>query len=80
MSAIFGGVIVAFSWWGVNLLGIGLHSYGSTSGVMRALMIFYVIELGVLAAGGIYAWRNRPARARVAPALTATGPPEPHTP
>jgi len=80
MSAIFGGVIVAFSWWGVNLLGIGLHSYGFTSGVMRALMIFYVIELGVLAAGGLYAWRNRPARARVAPAVTATGPPEPHTP
>jgi ABC-type transport system involved in cytochrome c biogenesis permease subunit len=63
MAAIFLGMIVAFSWWGVNLLGIGLHSYGFTSGVMRALLIFYVIELGVLAGGAVLAWRSRPARA-----------------
>ncbi len=46
-SIILGG-IVAFSWWGVNLLGIGLHTYGFASGVWNALMTFYAIELGVL--------------------------------
>ncbi len=33
------GVIVTFSWWGVNNLGVGLHSYGFTDGVMQALYI-----------------------------------------
>jgi len=50
MAAIFGGMIVAFSWWGVNLLGIGLHSYGFTSGIMRSLLVFYILE--VLMLGG----------------------------
>jgi hypothetical protein len=26
--AIFGNAITAFSWFGVNMLGVGLHSYG----------------------------------------------------
>jgi ABC-type transport system involved in cytochrome c biogenesis permease subunit len=51
MAAIFGGCIVAFSWWGVNLLGIGLHSYGFTSGIFNALMTFYGIEGAVLLTG-----------------------------
>ncbi|MEM7516780.1 MAG: cytochrome c biogenesis protein CcsA, partial [Planctomycetota bacterium] len=42
------GVVVAFSWWGVNLLGVGLHSYGFTSGVGKALTIFYAIEGALL--------------------------------
>ncbi len=60
MSAILCGMVVAFSWWGVNLLGIGLHSYGFTSGIMSGLMIFYGIEGSVMLAG-VYAWlRDRP--------------------
>lgn len=53
--AVFGGMIVAFSWWGVNLLGVGLHSYGFTSGVFRALVIFWCIEGGIILLGFI-AW------------------------
>ncbi len=37
------GVIIAFAWWGVNMLGVGLHSYGFTSG-RDALDIFYWSE------------------------------------
>ncbi len=55
MAAIAGGGIVAFSWWGVNLLGVGLHSYGFTDGIWRALIVFYTIEAAVLLAG--FAWR-----------------------
>lgn len=51
MCAIVLGMIVAFSWWGVNLLGIGLHSYGFTSGIFTSLAIFYVMQLVVLCAG-----------------------------
>lgn len=48
LAAIFGGVIVAFSWFGVNLLGVGLHSYGFTSGIQTALRQFYLFESFVL--------------------------------
>jgi ABC-type transport system involved in cytochrome c biogenesis permease subunit len=73
-AAIFGGMIVAFSWWGVNLLGIGLHSYGFTNGILRALAIFYVIELGALAAAGVLAWRGRSASMKVARSELALAP------
>lgn len=53
LSTIFGGVVVAFSWWGVNLLGVGLHSYGFTDGVAGALNAFYLTEGVVLLTAGI---------------------------
>ena len=51
LGAIFGGVVVAFSWFGVNLLGVGLHSYGFTSGTYRVLLAFYIVEMAVLVLG-----------------------------
>uniref|UniRef100_UPI002608E54B cytochrome c biogenesis protein CcsA n=1 Tax=uncultured Akkermansia sp. TaxID=512294 RepID=UPI002608E54B len=42
-SNVVGGVIIAFAWWGVNMLGVGLHSYGFTSG-RDALDMFYGAE------------------------------------
>jgi ABC-type transport system involved in cytochrome c biogenesis permease subunit len=55
VMSILGGCVIAFSWWGVNLLGVGLHSYGFTSGVLQILIGSYVIEaLLVLVSAG---WR-----------------------
>jgi ABC-type transport system involved in cytochrome c biogenesis permease subunit len=42
------GPVVAFSWWGVNLMGVGLHSYGFTDGVLGVLRT-YVVGEAVLA-------------------------------
>ncbi len=47
LANVIGGVIIAFAWWGVNMMGVGLHSYGFTSG-KHALNTFYVIELVLL--------------------------------
>jgi ABC-type transport system involved in cytochrome c biogenesis permease subunit len=63
MAAVGMGVIVAFSWWGVNLLGIGLHSYGWASGVALGLYVFYALEATVLLAGGLWWYLRRRARA-----------------
>jgi ABC-type transport system involved in cytochrome c biogenesis permease subunit len=52
--AILGGMVVSVSWWGVNLLGIGLHSYGFTSGAFVALMGFFGIEALVLLVSGVH--------------------------
>ena len=38
--AIFGNVITAFSWFGTNLLGVGLHSYGFMTGTFKWLVLF----------------------------------------
>ena len=57
IAAIFGGIIVAFSWWGVNLLGVGLHSYGFLSGIQKTLYTYWLIEIGVIALGMMTAIR-----------------------
>ena len=41
LLAVMGGAVVAFSWWHVNQLGVGLHSYGFTAGVLKSLWIYY---------------------------------------
>jgi len=61
--AVIGGAVVIFSWWGVNLLGVGLHSYGFTSGIWMILMTTYGIEALVLLMAG--AWRLWSPKARV---------------
>ena len=38
-------IIVALAWFGVNLLQVGLHSYGFDDGVARNLFIFIGLEL-----------------------------------
>ncbi|MFT5471653.1 MAG: ABC-type transport system involved in cytochrome c biogenesis permease subunit, partial [Verrucomicrobiales bacterium] len=38
------GCIVTFSWFGVNAMGVGLHSYGFSAGIMTALTVFWIIE------------------------------------
>jgi ABC-type transport system involved in cytochrome c biogenesis permease subunit len=51
MFAIGGNIVTAWSWFGTNQLGIGLHSYGFTSGVLMLLGAFVVSQLLLLAAG-----------------------------
>ncbi|MGI9243365.1 MAG: cytochrome c biogenesis protein [Verrucomicrobiales bacterium] len=47
------GIITVFSWWGVNELDVGLHSYGRTSGVAKILMTVYLIAGAVILLGGV---------------------------
>jgi cytochrome c-type biogenesis protein CcsB len=49
--AIFGNIVTSFSWFGVNMLGIGLHSYGFMDAAFKWLMIFIVSQLVVIAVG-----------------------------
>lgn len=49
--AIFGNVITAFSWFGVNMLGIGLHSYGFMDAAFKWLMLFTGSQLAVICLG-----------------------------
>jgi len=74
MLTLLNGAIVAFSWWHVNLLGVGLHSYGFTSGVKEVVFTFYYIVLAITALG-VVAWlRDRWHREQKA---SAPRPPQP---
>jgi ABC-type transport system involved in cytochrome c biogenesis permease subunit len=48
---VFGNIVTAWSWFGTNLLGVGLHSYGFTESGFFWLMIFWVSQLALIALG-----------------------------
>ena len=47
--AVFGNVITSFSWFGVNMLGVGLHSYGFMDGAPLWLGAFVASQLAIMA-------------------------------
>jgi ABC-type transport system involved in cytochrome c biogenesis permease subunit len=49
--AIFGNIVTAWSWFGVNMLGIGLHSYGFTEAAFKWLVLFVGSQLGLILLG-----------------------------
>ncbi|MGJ8724036.1 MAG: cytochrome c biogenesis protein [Roseibacillus sp.] len=58
MAAAFGGIVVTFSWFHVNMLGTGLHSYGFTDG-KSAIWIFYGAAIFVIATGAAFSmWES----------------------
>ena len=59
--AIGGNIVTSWSCFGVNQLGVGLHSYGFTEGVLLALAIFCASQLVLIGAGlvPLRYWRSR---------------------
>jgi ABC-type transport system involved in cytochrome c biogenesis permease subunit len=51
--AIFGNVITAWSWFGTNMLGIGLHSYGFMDAAFRWLMLFVGSQVAIIVLGSL---------------------------
>jgi ABC-type transport system involved in cytochrome c biogenesis permease subunit len=49
--AVGGNIVTSWSWFGVNELGVGLHSYGFTEGVLMALGIFCLSQLVIAGLG-----------------------------
>ncbi|MEE9369282.1 MAG: cytochrome c biogenesis protein CcsA [Pontiella sp.] len=51
IMAVFGNVVTAWSWFGVNQLSVGLHSYGFTDSASFALMVFVLVQMAICLAG-----------------------------
>jgi ABC-type transport system involved in cytochrome c biogenesis permease subunit len=51
VMAVFGNIVTSWSWFGTNMLGIGLHSYGFTDAAFFWLSVFIVSQLIVMALG-----------------------------
>jgi ABC-type transport system involved in cytochrome c biogenesis permease subunit len=53
LLAIMGNVITAWSWFGTNLLGVGLHSYGFTDSGFLWLVLFWASQLAIISLGAL---------------------------
>ncbi len=49
VMAVFGNIVTSWSWFGTNMLGIGLHSYGFTDAAFLWLSAFIVSQLLIMA-------------------------------
>lgn len=60
LLAIGGNIITAWSWFGVNMLGVGLHSYGFMDKAFAGLAGFIVLNLLVISLGSLpeEQWRS----------------------
>lgn len=51
LLAVGGNMVTTFSWFGVNMLGVGLHSYGFMSGAVGGLVAFVLANILVIGLG-----------------------------
>jgi hypothetical protein len=58
--AVFGNVVTAWSWFGVNMLGVGLHSYGFMQSAFYWLIAFVISQIFIIgvAALPLEKWRS----------------------
>jgi ABC-type transport system involved in cytochrome c biogenesis permease subunit len=58
--AVAGNIVTAWSWFGVNMLGVGLHSYGFTDAAFFWLTTFALSQLAIIALGSLplAKWRS----------------------
>ena len=77
VMAVFGNIVTSWSWFGVNMLGIGLHSYGFMDSAFPWLIGFCISQLGLMALGSLppHLWRSavemqRPASVRAVAATS----------
>ena len=51
--AVFGNIVTAWSWFGTNQLGIGLHAYGFNKQLADSCAIFWVSQVLIMALGAV---------------------------
>jgi ABC-type transport system involved in cytochrome c biogenesis permease subunit len=80
IMALFGNIVTSFSWFGVNMLGVGLHSYGFMQKAFPWLVGFIVSQLALMAIAALplERWRSfrtptvpsRGQQPRISPAIS----------
>ena len=69
IMALFGNIITAFSWFGVNMLNVGLHTYGFMDKAVPALLVWTGVNLFLMAVAALplriwVSFRNAPGARR----------------
>ncbi len=70
VMAVFGNIVTSWSWFGVNMLGIGLHSYGFMDSAFPWLIAFVASQLAFMMIGLLpfHFWRSQMEAPRRVPA------------
>jgi cytochrome c-type biogenesis protein CcsB len=71
--AVIGNIVTSWSWFGVNMLGIGLHSYGFMDSAFYWLLAFVVSQLALIAIGSLPLRMWKSFRNTTTPSAPATG-------
>ena len=58
--AVFGNIVTSWSWFGTNMLGVGLHAYGFIDSALFWMFVFVVSQLALIAIAMIppHRWRS----------------------
>jgi uncharacterized membrane protein len=82
VMSVFGNIVVSLSWFGVNMLGVGLHSYGFMDKAFGTLVTFIASQLAVMALGMIPLkyWRGIQARGKLVCGENSSAPVTPEFP
>ncbi|MDB5103662.1 MAG: hypothetical protein JWP91_1351 [Fibrobacteres bacterium] len=68
LGSVFGAIVVSLAWFGVNLLNVGLHSYGFTTGAATKLFAYVGGELAFMLLAGIglkLGWGSKPGKTKL---------------
>lgn len=74
--SIGGNIVTAWSWFGVNMLGVGLHAYGFIPGAVMWMGIFIFSQLAIIGLGMLpmrYWLSFKPAPALAVPLASSQG-------
>ena len=69
--AIIGNVITTWSWFGVNQLQAGLHSYGFTEGRLLAMLAFMASQMTLVLVFAAFAWAMKRSSTHSSPLTNA---------
>jgi cytochrome c-type biogenesis protein CcsB len=50
---VIGNIVTAWSWFGVNMLGVGLHSYGFMSAALFWMIVWVMLNLTLIGVGSL---------------------------
>ena len=56
--AVAGNIVTAWSWFGTNMLGVGLHAYGFMDSALAWLALFVGVQVGLIALAAVPARRT----------------------
>jgi len=71
--AVSANIVTAWSWFGTNMLGVGLHSYGFMDSAVFWMLVFVFSQLLIIAAGMLPLRMWRSFRDRGQPPMLDTG-------
>lgn len=76
LASLFGANVVAFSWWHVNFLNVGLHNYGFAADKKWAVLAFYGLMAVFILLGMVASLLDRKAKqVKSSPSLPPGGKP-----